>query len=358
MQQEKVSNTAKESSSEDQVRLRFDIPDIKEILKTGAQFGHQAKRWNPKMRDYIFEKRGNIHIIDLSKTIPLLEKALKFLVKASAKGRILFVSTKRQAADIVKEEAKRAGAYYIVYRWPGGLFTNFKMIRKSLKKLEKLEEDFEKGIEGRTKYEVSVMKKEWMRLNNLYGGIKTMDRKPKAIVVVDQNYEKNAVKEAQQVGVPIISIIDTNCDPDGINYPVPANDDSIKSIKLFVHLFADAVLQGNVGKGVFHDEKDYSKVEVKIIKPVLEKKEEEAKIVFEAEKEDNEKIIPKKSRKRKKDAKDEKEIGLLGRARSKARAAKIKKVSNKGEKPKSKQKSKAIIEGESILNGKRKQNKR
>jgi small subunit ribosomal protein S2 len=305
------------------VKLNFEIPDIKEFLKTGAQFGHQNKRWNPKMQKYIFGKRGDIHIIDLSQTIPLLEQALKFLVSASMRGRVLFVGTKRQAAEILKDEAKRSGAYYIIHRWPGGLFTNFKMINRSLKKLEKLEADFEAGIEGRTKYEISQMKKDWERLNRLYAGVKTMDRKPRAIVIVDPNFEKNAVREAIRVGVPIVAIIDTNSDPDGINYPIPANDDAIKSLKLLIKLFGEAVLQGNEGKGVKHEEKDYAKVEVKIVKEKQETKNEEVKELKIEE--EAPVVIEKVIETPKKTTKEDKEIaekGILGRSREKSLSAK------------------------------------
>ncbi len=274
-----VSKTKKTSMPKmpSAVKLSFEIPSMSEFLKTGAQFGHQSKRWNPKMGKYIYDKRGDIHIIDLSQTLPLLEQSLKFLVTASQKGRILFVGTKRQAADIIKDEAEKAGAYYVIHRWPGGLFTNFKMISRSLKKLQRLEEDFEEGVEGRTKYEITKMKKEWERLDRLYRGVKTMDRKPRAIVVVDPNYEKNAVREAKAMGVPVIAIVDTNCDPEGINYPIPANDDAVKSLRMLIGLFSQAVKQGNEGKGVVHDNKDYSKFEVKIIRDSQDENTDEIK---------------------------------------------------------------------------------
>jgi small subunit ribosomal protein S2 len=255
----------------------------------------------------------------------LLEDALKFLVDASSKGRILFVGAKRQAAEIVKEEAKRSGAYYINHRWPGGLLTNFKMMRRSLKKLEKLEESFEQGVEGRTKYEVSVMKKEWERLHRLYGGIKTMDRKPRAVVIIDAHYERNAVLECLSMGVPIVALVDTNTDPEGINYPVPGNDDATKSISLFLKLFADAVWQGNEGNGVVHDEKDYSHIDVQIVKSTEEEDEtEEAKVVERVKADVADTVTVEKPRKAKKG--EELETGLLGKSREAAQKSKTKKI--------------------------------
>ncbi|HEX9804826.1 MAG TPA: 30S ribosomal protein S2, partial [Candidatus Dojkabacteria bacterium] len=317
-----------------QVKLDFQIPGIKDFLKTGAQFGHQTKRWNPKMSKYIFTKRGDVHIIDLSQSLPLLENALKFLVSASSTGRILFVGAKKQAAEVVKAEAARSGAYYVIHRWPGGLLTNFNMIKKSLKKLNQLEEDFEKGVEGRTKYEISVMKKEWERLNRLYVGVKSMDRKPKAIVVVDPNYEKIAVREARKIGVPVVALIDTNSDPEGINYPIPANDDALGSLKIFLKLFADAIYQGNEGKGVVHNEKDYTKMEVKVIKEIHSEEDKDEEIKnnnIEAEPEPKVRIVEKQVSKTKEEKENEK-VGILGRSREDAKKAKVKTETKKDSK--------------------------
>jgi len=254
----------------------FEMPELGDFLKAGVQFGHQAKRWNPKMQKHIFTQRGDIHIIDISQTYEYLEKALEFLSDASKRGTVLFVGTKRQAREIVKDSAVDAGAFFVTHRWVGGLLTNFDYIRRSLTKLAKLESIFEKGIEGRTKFEVSRMKKEWERLNRLYSGVKSMDSKPTAVIVLDSKYEKNALREAKTVGVPVVAIVDTNADPDAVNYPIPGNDDAIASIKLFFELFAQAVKKGRVGKGIKHDFKDYSKVEVEIRKS-SEDEEQEAK---------------------------------------------------------------------------------
>ncbi len=248
--------------------ISFHIPPIDEFLKAGVQFGHETKRWNPKMAGYIYGSKKGIHIIDVSQTIKMLEAALINLSNLARTGSVLFVGTKRQASTIVMQEAIRAGGHFIIHRWPGGLLTNFDMIKRSLDKLAKLEEFFEHGIEGRTKYEVSKMKVEWGRLNRLYGGIKSMSKNPAAIVLVDPRYEIGAVLEAHKLNIPIIAVIDSNCDPNSVAYPIPGNDDAIRSISLFMKLFADAVLAGNGGQGVKHNLQDFSNYEVKILKKI------------------------------------------------------------------------------------------
>ena len=247
--------------------------NVSDFLKAGVQFGHETKRWNPKMEKYIFSSKNNIHIIDISKTIEMLETAVNFLTEISATGNILFIGTKRQASDIVKQEAIRSGSYYIINRWPGGLLTNFEQIKKSLKRFQTLENEFVTGVEGRTKFEVSNMKKEWVKMNRLYEGIKDMSTFPKAIVVVDVNYERNVITEAKKLGIPVVAIVDTNTNPDEVDYVIPGNDDAISSLKLLIGFLGDAVLKGNKGKGVAHKFVDYSKYEVKILK-TEEKKEE------------------------------------------------------------------------------------
>lgn len=244
--------------------------DIKELLKAGAQFGHEKNRWNPKMKEYIFGLKNNIHIIDLEKTIASMNEAEKFLVDISSKGPLLFIGTKRQAREIVKKYAIESGSYFITYRWLGGLLSNFKMIRKSLTKFIELEDEFEKGVVNRTKFEVNQMKKEWERMNRIYGGIKTMERYPVAIVMVDCNFEKGAVIEAKAAGIPIVSIVDTNSDPTDIDYVIPANDDAMKSINLIVSFLSEAVKKGNRGIGVKHNLKNYSDFNIQIIKKVEE----------------------------------------------------------------------------------------
>lgn len=247
--------------------------EISEFLKAGVQFGHETKRWNPKMKPYIFTTKNNIHIIDIDKSMDSLAKAIGFLEHAASEGVVLFVGTKRQATEIVKEEAIKAGGNYIINRWPGGLLTNFEQIKQSLKKYKELEREFQEGVEGRTKFEVSTMKKEWVKMNRLYEGVKSMDSFPKALVVVDVNYERNVITEAKKLGIPVVAIVDTNSDPDAVEYPIPGNDDAISSLRLLIGVLGEAVKNGNKGKGVKHEYIDYSKYEVKI-KKVEEKKEE------------------------------------------------------------------------------------
>ncbi len=247
-----------------------EIPELQTFLKAGVQFGHETKRWNPRMKKYIFTTKDNIHIIDVSQTIVLLEKALRFLSEAARRGSIMFIGTKRQATDIIQEEAIKAGAYFVSNRWAGGLLTNFNGILRSLNRLNKLESMFETGVEGRTKFEISQMKKEWERLNRLYGGIKGMQKRPSAVVIIDPRYEIGAVAECRRLKIPIVAITDTNCNPDVIDYVVPANDDAMGSLKLLLGLFREAILLGNGGQGVKHNLKDYLKVEVKIIKQIDE----------------------------------------------------------------------------------------
>jgi len=260
------------------------IPELKDLLKAGVQFGHESKRWNPKMSRYVYGTKNNIHVIDIQKTEEKLKETAKFLQQAAYEGQILFVGTKRQASQIVREEAIRAGAYFVDERWAGGMLTNFQVVKKSLDRLNDIEKQLEEGVQDRTKYEVSRMKKEWQRLSRLYSGIKALSEKPTAVVVIDSNFEKSAVKEARKIHIPVVGIIDTNCDPDDVDYVIPANDDAIGSIRLILSTLADAVLQGNKGQGVVHNTKDYTEVEVKIVK--TEEVADEVETV-EAIKEDN-----------------------------------------------------------------------
>lgn len=261
------------------VKSSVSLPDIKEFLKAGVQFGHETTKWNPKMKSYIFGAKNNIHIIDLQQTMPMLNKAAAFLQEASKRGPILFIATKRQARDIVKKYATESGSYFVTYRWLGGLLTNFKMVKKSLVKFNQIEEEFEKGITNRTKFEVNQMKKLWERMNRIYEGVKTMDRYPEAIVLIDTHYEKGAVEEAKALNIPVIAMVDTNCDPDEIDYVIPANDDAIKSITLVMQVLSEAIKRGNDNKGVKHVFKDFSNYEVQIIKE--ETKEEKIEVTTE-----------------------------------------------------------------------------
>jgi small subunit ribosomal protein S2 len=219
---------------------------MKALLEAGVHFGHQTKRWNPKMARFIFGERNNIHIIDLQKTVKELKKAYKFVRDTIASGKsVLFVGTKRQAQDAVREEAERCGMFYINYRWLGGTLTNFSTIRKSINRYKYLENLKTTSIWGKlSKKEISRLEKEFFKLNRALKGIKDLDALPGVVFVIDPNQEKTAVLEAKKLGIPVVGIVDTNCDPDMVDIAVPGNDDAIRAIKLFLHIFSDAVLEG------------------------------------------------------------------------------------------------------------------
>jgi small subunit ribosomal protein S2 len=222
------------------------IVTMKELLESGVHFGHQTKRWNPKMKPYIFGARNGIYILDLQQTVKLLEVAYEFVRATVAKGeKILFVGTKKQAQEAIYEEATRCGMFYVNHRWLGGTLTNFQTIQKSidkLKELEKLEENEE--FQRLPKKEVLQLQKRGAKLGKYLRGIKDMNRFPGALFVVDPKREKIAVSEARKLGVPTVAIVDSNCDPDEINYVIPGNDDAIRAIRLFSSKIADAVIEG------------------------------------------------------------------------------------------------------------------
>lgn len=255
-----------EKSTSVKKQLQLKPVDKKDLLASGVQFGHQIQRWNPKMREVILGKKKGIHIIDVEKTLSSLIDAMKFLAENEFTTNVIIVGTKKQARDIIRDEAVRSGAFFVDRRWAGGTFTNFSVVRKSLDKLIELEKVFIDGVAGRTKYEVGLMKKEWERLNDLYGGIKTMRAKPYAVIVLDVNYEKSAVREAKKMGIPVVGVVDTNTDPTGIDYPIYANDDAISSIKIIISNLAEALLQNQNNEKVAHEFKDFSQVEVKLTK--------------------------------------------------------------------------------------------
>ena len=223
---------------------------IKQLLEAGVHFGHPTKKWNPKMAEYIFTMRNGIHIIDLQKTVKKFEEAYNFVRQVSEEGgSILFVGTKKQAADTIKEEAVKCSQYYVNVRWPGGMLTNFKTIRKSIARLNELEKMKEDGTFNLLpKKEVAALEKEIEDLEKNYGGIKTMDTLPSAIFVVDTRKERIAVLEAKKLGIPVIAIVDTNCDPDDADYIIPGNDDAIRAVKLIGGALADAVIEGKGGE--------------------------------------------------------------------------------------------------------------
>jgi small subunit ribosomal protein S2 len=219
---------------------------MKGMLETGVHFGHQTRRWNPKMGTYIFGARNGIHIIDLQQTVKLFRTAHDKVVDTVARGgKVIFIGTKRQAQEAVQTEAGRAGQYYVTNRWMGGTLTNFQTIRKSIDRLKKLEVMFEDGTVNRyQKKEVLRLRREMDKLNLVLGGIKDMENLPQLAFIIDPNREDIAVKECRRLGIPIVAVTDTNCDPDLIDYVIPGNDDAIRAIKLFVGHIADACLEG------------------------------------------------------------------------------------------------------------------
>ena len=226
------------------------VVSIKQLLEAGVHFGHHTRRWNPKMAEYIFTERNGIYIIDLQKTVKKFEEAYMFVRDLAAEGgTILFVGTKKQAADAIKEEATRCGMYYVNVRWPGGMMTNFKTIKRSIGRLNSLEKMQEDGtFDLLPKKEVAAKQKEIFDLEKNLGGIKNMDQLPDAIFIVDPRKERNAVLEAKRLGIPVIAIVDTNCDPDDADYVIPGNDDAIRAIKLISSVIADAVIEGKQGE--------------------------------------------------------------------------------------------------------------
>ncbi len=219
---------------------------LKELLEAGVHFGHQTKRWNPKMKKYIFGERNGVYIIDLQKTVKKFGEAYAFVRDTVSEGStVLFVGTKRQAQDIVETEAKRCGMYYVNQRWLGGMLTNFQTLRKSADKLKKLEIAKTDGTLDRlTKKEASGKEKERSQLERILGGIKTMTELPGMIFLIDCKKENIAVHEANRLGIPVVAIVDTNCDPDEVDYVIPGNDDAIRGLKLITARIADAVLEG------------------------------------------------------------------------------------------------------------------
>ena len=259
----------------------FQMPELLDLLKVGAHFGHKKSAWDPRMEKYIYEVRNGIHIIDLVKTLDMLEEALTKLEGFANKGNILIVGTKGQAATIVEEVAKKSGMFYVNRRWPGGLFTNFDGIKKSVQSLVKMEEQIARGGQGLVKKEILLLQRDAERLNRMYNGIKFMDKLPEAVIVIDSEVEKNAIKEARNMHIPIISLIDTNSNPDIIDYPIPANDDSLKSISLFVNLFGEVVSKSKNSLSVISLRRDNEAMLAKLAKDAQEEKERQAKMEAE-----------------------------------------------------------------------------
>ncbi len=230
--------------------IKMSVISIKQLLEAGVHFGHHTRRWNPKMAEYIFTERNGIYIIDLQKTAGKFEEAYMFARDISAEGGdILFVGTKKQATDAIREEAQRCGMYYVNVRWLGGMLTNFQTIKKSIARLNQLQKMQQDGtFDLLPKKEVAGLVKEMDNLEKNLGGIKNMERLPSAIFIVDTKKEHNAVLEAKRLGIPVIAIVDTNCDPDDADYIIPGNDDAIRAIKLISASIADAVIEGRQGE--------------------------------------------------------------------------------------------------------------
>ena len=225
------------------------VVSMKQLLEAGVHFGHQTRRWNPKMAEYIFTERNGIYIIDLQKTVKKLDDAYMFVRDLAANGEnVLFVGTKKQAAESIREEAERAGAYYVNARWLGGMLTNFKTIRRRIERLAQLRKMQEDGtFERLPKKEVVKLELEIEKLEKFMGGIKDMNKLPGALFIVDPRKEHIAVAEAHKLGIPIVAIVDTNCDPDEIDYVIPGNDDAIRAVRLIASTMADAIIEGHQG---------------------------------------------------------------------------------------------------------------
>jgi small subunit ribosomal protein S2 len=292
---------------------------IKQLLEAGVHFGHKTSRRNPKMAPYIYGIHNNLHIIDLQKTAPMLAKALQVIEQISKEnGKILFVGTKKQAADIVAEEAKRCGQYYVNNRWLGGMLTNWTTVSKSIKKLKKIEEDIANEDIKAKKKEKLMLDKQRQKLEKNFGGIRSMGNNIQLIIVVDTRRENLAIKEAQTLGIPVMAIIDTNSSPEGIDYLIPGNDDSIKAIRLYFRLFSDSVLEG-IKKSM-----DVIAADKKSVKPIIRKdKKDEALKTSETAKRET---LPAKKSKEKVPtvAKEEKAPAVVKEAKVPAEKAEIK----------------------------------
>lgn len=222
---------------------------MKALLEAGVHFGHRTQRWNPKMATYIYMERNGIYLVDLQKTLRMGREAVEFVRQAASRGgHVLFVGTKQQAREIIQEEAKRSGQYFVTHRWLGGMLTNFTTISKSIGRLRQLEEMEDDVLAELRKREVLSLTRERVKLVRNLEGIKEMTGLPAAVVVIDTNMEKIAVAEANKLGIPVVAIVDTNCDPDPIDYPVPGNDDAIRSVRLIVSAMADAVIEGRASR--------------------------------------------------------------------------------------------------------------
>jgi small subunit ribosomal protein S2 len=252
------------------------VVTMKQLLEAGVHFGHRTRRWNPKMAPYIYTARKGIHVIDLQKTVQLIDVAYEFVKqKASEGATLLFVGTKRQAQQAIEEEAKRCGAFYVNNRWLGGLLTNFKTIRLRIERLKELEAMEENGeLDSLPKKEQSILKKQLSKLRKNLGGVKEMKDIPDMIFIVDPKKERIAVSEANTLGIPTIAIVDTNCDPDEIDYIIPGNDDAIRAVKLITSTIANAYLEGREGRVLSEESTEESGETVETVEEVAQESEE------------------------------------------------------------------------------------
>lgn len=255
------------------------------LLEAGVHFGHQTKRWNPKMKEYIYNSRDDIYIIDLQKTVEKMEEAYAALNKiASEGGKVLYVGTKKQAQDVCKEEAERAGMYYVTERWLGGTLTNFKTIRRRVNRLEEIEKMESDGtFEKLPKKEVVGLKKEYEKLDKNLHGIREMTKLPQAVIIVDSTKEYNAIREARKLGIPVFGLIDTNCDPDMIDYVLPGNDDAVRSIKVVLGALTNAIVEANGGTIIDYVSEDETRKTQKLDKKAKKEVKEEPKEVTKTE---------------------------------------------------------------------------
>lgn len=253
------------------------VVTMKELLEAGVHFGHQVKRWNPKMKKYIFGQRNGIYIIDLQKTVKMFEVAFNFIRDISTRGeKVLFVGTKKQAQDVIIEESQRSESYFVNQRWLGGMLTNFKTIKQGIEKLKKIEKMNEDGTYGLlTKKEVAKFETEKQRLKKNLSGIKDMNKLPGAVFIIDPKKESIAIAEAKKLSIPIVALVDTNCDPDDIDYVIPGNDDAIRSIKLMSSKMSDAVIEGtNILNKTTEETAEKEEIEDKIAEEEKQEKEE------------------------------------------------------------------------------------
>ena len=265
------------------------VVSMNNLLEAGVHFGHQTKRWNPKMKEYIYNSRDDIYIIDLQKTVEKLEEAYEVLNKiASVGGKVLYVGTKKQAQEVCKEEAERSGMYYMTERWLGGTLTNFKTIRRRVNRLEEIEKMEKDGtFDKLPKKEVIGLKKEYEKLNKNLCGIREMTKLPQAVIIVDSTKEYNAIHEAKLLGIPVFGLIDTNCDPDDVDYVLPGNDDAVRSIKVVLGALTNAIVEANGGVVIDYVGEDEQKKNSKNFEKVFDKSKNK-KEVKEVKKEETE----------------------------------------------------------------------